>query len=1179
MAGWSIVLLALAYVGFLFVVAHWGDRHPQALRRGLGHGGGVYALSLAVYCTSWTFFGSVGLATTSGLDFLAIYVGPVLMVTLGYPLLVHVVEVTKRERITSVADFLASRYGKNTGVGALAAVIAVLGTLPYVALQLRAISTSLDIMVNREGPSVLEAGGAPIGTTLAVAAMLAVFAVLFGTRHTDATEHQDGMVLAVAMESLVKLAAFLGVGLFVTFYLFDGFGDLMGRAAGSAYVANTFQASIDPSTFVVFAVLSTFAFLLLPRQFHIGVVENRSPEHLRTARWMFPLYLAAINLFVVPVALAGMLTFGQSVDADAYVLALPLAADAEWVSALVLLGGLSAATAMVIVACVALAIMISNNIVLPLLVGPAARGRRAMAPTVLAIRRSAIAIVCALAFAYSEVAQGSAALAQFGLLSFAAIAQFAPAFLLGLFWRRANARGAVAGMAAGFAVWGYTLLLPTLLAGDHALVLQGPGGLDWARPQALFGLSMAPLQHGVLVSLLANLAAFALASLTRASTPMERMQAASFSFHGRNEAPRTARPERAVRIDELVETVASYLGENRARRAFAALPQMQERAEGGRELASDEVVAFAEQLLASAIGAASSRLVMSLLLSRNRPTGETAIRLLDDASQAIQQNHDVLTTALDQVEQGIAVFDADVRLASWNRTFRNLLALSDDRALPGTALSAIVDDLAPCLTAPAPTGDELMRALLRPGDAVELRLGPDGGDRILESVSRPLPGGGVVVTLTDMTERQRAADALRTANETLERRVRERTEALTHANLELEGAREAAEAANRSKTRFLAAVGHDILQPLNAARLYASSLSERLALAPGDADPKGRALADNVDQSLESVEDILEAVLAISRLDAGALRPNPARVSVERLFRRLEVEFRPAAEAKGLAFTVVPNRLAVRSDVSMLHRLLQNLVSNAIRYTVRGKVTLDARVKRDRLVFEVRDTGPGIAPGDRERIFREFQRLPATKAQGAARIQGLGLGLSIVERLAHALEHPLTLDSTVGRGSVFQVSVPLSVEPETPSLAPDIPRIAGGATLAGMHLVCLDNDERILDGMERLLTQWECRVTLCSDPAALLAQPDVLRDCDAILADYHLDEADGLETIHAARALAGPVPAALLTADRSVALRRRADAAGVTVLNKPIKPAALRALLVSLPRRRRVEDGPDVVPA
>ncbi|MGI9365981.1 MAG: PAS domain-containing hybrid sensor histidine kinase/response regulator [Rhizobiaceae bacterium] len=1161
MQGWGIVLAAVAYLLFLFVVASYGDRHLSGRARGQAkrHSrSAIYALSLAIYCTSWTFFGSVGLASKSGLDFLAIYVGPVLMITLGFPLFSHVVRVAKTERITSIADFIASRYGKSASVGAFASLIAVLGTVPYIALQLKAISTTVDTMVNRVEPSVLGLEGAPVDTSFFVSILLALFAVLFGTRNTDATEHHDGLMLAVATESIVKLVAFLAVGLYATFYLFGGLGDLVEQAQNSPFVSTTFFGGIHPNRFLVYTLLSFSAFVLLPRQFHVGVVENHSMEELKTARWMFPLYLVLINLFVIPVAIAGMLIFGASVDADTYVLALPLVNNDWAVSFLVFVGGLSAATAMVIVACVALAIMISNNIVLPLFlrleregaslgVGP----RSDMSNRLLTIRRTAIFVILALAYAYFQAVGNSAALASIGLLSFAALAQFAPAFFIGLFWRRPTSTGALWGMGTGFAVWFYTLFLPTIVGSDASLLMDGPFGLDWLRPQALFGVDAEPLNHGVFFSLLANTLAYAAASYFRKPLAIERMQASVFSMRGKSTDDMLDRGSSAVTVAELKHSVASYLGNERSKRAFEAYFNQRGSEISNRELADDNLIAHAEQLLASAVGAASSRLVMSLLLQKHAPSEESTIRLLDDASEALQYNRDLLQTALDQVEQGICVFDAEFRLSSWNRQFRVMLDLPPKLGQVGTPLSLLAEAIAGKIDQPHPGSPDFVKQLLQVGKTSVITLSSSG--RIIETQTNTLPNGGLVISWNDTTEKAKAARALTVANETLERRVRERTEELTRLNADLARARESAEAANIGKTKFLAAVGHDILQPLNAARLYTSSLVEELS---GSSTQK---LAGNVDDALESVEDILGAVLAISRLDAGALTPNITTFPIARLLNRLEVEFRPVAQAKGLKLVVAANDLSVSSDYSLLRRLLQNLISNAIKYTEKGTISIDSRVRRNTLIVEVRDTGVGIDEADQEAIFREFHRLE----QGKLAAPGLGLGLSIVRRLASTLNHDINLKTVPGKGSIFEVSLPLALA-EVATPAADTAVSTSNLNISHLVVACIDNDETILDGMQTLLSGWGCEVHLFSNSINLLEKVDVINP-DIILADYHLDGETGLDVVSTARAqLKRAVPAVLITADRSAAVRNAAHAIDMTVLNKPLKPAALRALFARL---------------
>ncbi|HEY2754138.1 MAG TPA: sodium:solute symporter, partial [Pseudolabrys sp.] len=480
--GWVVVAVALAYIGFLFLVASYGDGV-----RNLGREGRarllIYPLSLAIYCTSWTFFGSVGTASRTGYEFLTIYIGPALMLGLFSPLLIRIVRLAKAQNITSIADFIAARYGKGQAVAAIVALIAIVGTIPYIALQLKAVSASLETIlahITAQGDVTRPVLG---DIALFVALSMATFAVLFGTRHIDATEHQDGLMLAIAAESLVKLFAFLTVGIFVTFRMFGGPGALFEAARQQTQTAAILTREPAWDSLIVGTALSFMAIILLPRQFHVAVVENNNENEIRRAAWLFPLYLVLINLFVMPIALAGLLTFAPgAVDSDMFVLALPLHAGSNVLTIVAFVGGLSAATAMVIVESVALSIMVSNDLVMPLVLrrrGTLLSGGN-VGSQLLTVRRIAIFAILLLAYMYYRSA-GEAQLASIGLLSFAAVAQLAPAFFGGLFWRRATAGGAIAGMSAGILVWFYTLLLPTFadigVVGQR-IIVDGPWGLS-----------------------------------------------------------------------------------------------------------------------------------------------------------------------------------------------------------------------------------------------------------------------------------------------------------------------------------------------------------------------------------------------------------------------------------------------------------------------------------------------------------------------------------------------------------------------------------------------------------------------------------------------------------------------------------------------------------------------------
>ena len=1173
-AGWVALMTALIYLCALFAVAHFGENRGSRILSGAARPL-IYALALGVYCTSWTFFGSVGLASWRGFDFLPIYIGPILVFALGYPLITRIVKLAKTQNITSVADFIAARYGKSEQVAALVAIICVIGAVPYIALQLKAISHSIATILDsfESGRSLVNSASANT-VAIGVAIVLAGFAMAFGTRKIDATEHNDGMMMAISAESIVKLVAFVMVGGYVTWVMFGGVRDLAWQVMTNDNVRNIVFTPPEPATWITNALLAACAILLLPRQFHVTVVENREERDVKTAAWLFPLYLIAINIFVIPLAMAGKLIFlDGEIDRDMTVLALPLDDNAPVMALIAMLGGLSAATAMVIVESVALSIMVSNDLAMPLLLrGPAQRfmQKRDTGSLVLIIRRAAIVLILALGYSYF-LNSSEAALSAIGLLSFAAIAQIAPAFIFGLFWSRANGRGAKAGLIAGSFVWAYTLLLPSLASastGLSAVVAFGPFGIEWLRPTAMFGLELPGLVHGVLLSILANVACLIGFSFTRPSTSIENLQAEVFVGPSDDRSGETFRLWRStVTVGELETTVARYLGTEPARRAFEAFNI----ARGEKPVSTSEadvhLFRFAEQQLASAIGAASSRLVLSLLLRRRTVSRQAALKLIDDASAALQYNRDLLQHALDFARQGITVFDKDLRLICWNREFRDLFDLPADRLAAGMPLEDLLRYNAQ--RGMYGEGDEdfhvstRMDSLFNDAEPVRLRLYPH--DNVIEIRSARMPDGGLVTTYTDVTDTVEAEEALAATNETLEQRVRERTEELVRLNAELARAKSAAEDANISKTRFLAAASHDLLQPLNAARLYATTLVERMGNETQSGEPD---LARNMDASLEAVEEILTALLDISRLDAGAMKAEVTTFRIEDVLAQLRIELEPLAREKGLAISFVPCSLSVRSDRRLLRRLIQNLISNAIKYTPKGRVLVGAR-RRGRFVeIQVLDTGLGIPEAKQQEVFREFERL----APAARTARGLGLGLSIVERISRVLDHKIRLVSKVGQGSLFSVCIPVSglaVPLQTPIQETPVTH----APLAGLHVVAVDNEPRILEGMNHLLSGWGCLTTTAPDleeARKLLVEAGAP---DVIIADYHLDDGnDGLSLIAALRQDYGvALPAILITADRTPEIRAEAVAADVQVLNKPLKPAALRALLSQWRLQRAAE--------
>ncbi|MDD3483493.1 sensor histidine kinase [Azovibrio restrictus] len=631
---WAVFLLAAGYLGLLFAIARFGDRRADQGRSIIS--ANVYGLSLAVYCTSWTFFGSVGRAASGGMGFLTIYLGPTLMLMLA-PVLLKMIRISKRERLTSIADFIAARYGKRQALAGLVTVIAVIGIVPYIALQLKAIAASLQALFpERGGLSLLG-----LDATAVIALALASFTILFGTRHLDATERHEGMVAAIAFESIVKLVAFLAVGLFVTYGMYGGFADLFRQAEALPRTAALLDLAQGLGNWGPLVLLSALAIVLLPRQFQILVVENVDESHLRRAVWLFPLYLLLINIFVLPIAIAGLLQ-GLPGNGDIFVLGLPLSQGREGLALLAFIGGLSAATGMVIVETIALSTMVCNDLVMPALLRVRAldlERRPNLSRLLLNIRRGAIVAILLLGYAYFRAAGEAYALVGIGLISFSAVAQFAPALFGGMYWRQGNRGGALAGLSAGFLVWAYTLLLPSFaksgwIPGDF--VEQGLFGLSWLRAHALFGLTgLDEISHCLFWSLFLNTACYLLFSLFLRPDVVEARQANAFVdvFLRRGGEPSALLWRGKASYQALASLLERFLGAERARLQLQSYARKRGIANLSAREVDAELVRFAEIQLAGALGSASARVVLASVVEEEELGLEEVLHILDEASQ------------------------------------------------------------------------------------------------------------------------------------------------------------------------------------------------------------------------------------------------------------------------------------------------------------------------------------------------------------------------------------------------------------------------------------------------------------------------------------------------------------------------------------------------------------------
>lgn len=1149
--GW-VVLASLLYAAILFAIAWAGDRFPLYPQRPWLRPA-VYSLALAVYCSSWTFYGAVGSAVRHGIGYLPIYLGPLLMLLFGWRILERLALIAQSQNTVSIADFIASRYGRSQRLAAIVAFIALIAAIPYLALQYKAVTTSLSVLSGSHTMS------SPLGDpALYVAVLMALFAILFGTRQVDATEHRPGLILAVAFESLVKLLALVAMGVFAMAW-FKG-NDLQLVAATRALLESTPPVGFAGQTLLAFA-----AIICLPRQFHVAIVECLDVSDIRRARWLFGGYLLIVSLVVLPIASAGVSLFGYGSDIapDSFMLALPLSQGNVGLALMVYIGGFSAATGMVIVVSVALATMVSNDLIMPILLrrGWAHQGQANMARAVLWIRRISIACLAALAYGYYRTSGSDTALASFGLMAFAAVAQFGPGLIGGLYWRGASRQGVEAGLLIGFGLWIYTLLLPTLTSSgwmDDAWLHEGPLGIAWLRPHQLFGLEgWDPLTHGAFWSLLFNVGAMLIVSARKRPSLGERLRAEPFlNPYAKRHLQAPDQWEGNLLVQDLLALAGRVSGETAAQRAFSDEAKKRGIALDANLRADRRWLHFTELLLAAAVGASSARVVLASALKGSGMEVTAVMAVLDEAGEELRFNRDILLATLEHIDQGVSVVDSEMRLVAWNQRYQQLFDYPQDMLYVGKSVADLIrfnaergelgnvanidieQEIAKRVAYMQAGSRHVYERTLRTGHVIALR-------------GKPLPGGGYVTSYSDVTDYKRVEQALREMNETLEQRVDERT-------------REA-EKANETRSRFLTAISHDVLQPINAARLFTSALREN------DGSRDAAYLAERIDTSLRSAEELLDGLLDISRLDAGALRPELTVFDAAELLEQLTEQYRPMAAARGLDLRVHARPRYVLSDRRLLRRMLQNFLANALRYTRSGAILLAARPKDGGVLLQVWDTGPGIPSHHLRQIYDEFHRYEQPFDWDG---RGLGLGLSICQRISLRLGHALDARSVVGKGSVFSVLAPAAAPPSAPLPVQPAHKPLADNHLPGLSVLCLDNDHDILAGMEALLQRWQVHVILATTVnQALACMQEKENVPDVLLVDYHLhDRLDGLDSLDLLREHHPDIVGALLTADGSDKLKQIARERGYRVLTKPVKPASLRAFLTAQARKKQAQE-------
>ena len=1146
-----LVITLAAYLALLFWIARIGDRRRFSMSGWARHPL-VYTLALGVYCTSWTFYGLVGTAASKGWYYLPILLGPVLLFTLGFPLLQRISSVCRQEHIHSIADFISSRYGKRQSVAAIITLIMLTATVPYIALQLKAVSDTILYSVNN-------LAFASQDMTLLVAIAMIMFTLIFGANRLDVSSYHSGIMVAIAFESVVKLFALLIIALFAL-GLAEGFDPAELSNSANA----VFQQSTLTPPFWILTLVSAATIFCLPRMFQVTFVECLSENHLKYARVGFSLYLAAIATAVFVIAWVGnQILADTDVASDTFVLALPLGSGHNTLGLLAFIGGFSAATAMIIVASVNLSQMLSNDVILPLLI----RKQKSRSPIpdyskmLILTRRLTVIGVVLLAWLYQHSLAENAALTEIGLVAFTLAVQLAPAIILGLYWQRANAWGVFAGLAAGTLMWFITLMVPLLAnAGfiDNSIVTHGLFGLEFLRPYELFGFTFSDAYtRSVVLSIGANLTGLSLVSMLDRTRLSDRIQA--LAFVSRKRAEQVSRTHGLqVNKSDLMAMLNQFLGESGTSRLFENEPQPE------IIFASPQQVADAEQALAGVVGVASARALLTNLSSGDSLDVEDVVNIFEETTRTLQFNQDMLFASFESISSAISVVNADLQIVAWNKRYEQMFNYPQGMLRVGRPVADLVRFNAERGMLGAGEVEKLVQTRLShliAGKSYRVVRKQNHG--VIEIKGRPLPNGGYVTTYDDISEFINAQNELEKANANLEQRVLERTREIENINKslldevekrkqtesELIEAKSVAEIANASKTRFLALASHDILQPLNAASLYASAMLEK-----PNADEELKDNLHHLHSAIYSAELIITNLLEISRLDTGTLTPKISSVALNDILETLANEYR-VQTSSDVEFHWQPTSLWTESDPNYLRRILQNFLSNAVKYTDKGKILLGCRRRGEHVEICVYDTGPGISEAHQKRIFEDFYRVSnKTSAEGA------GLGLGIAMRFSELLGHKITVYSKDNRGSMFSLLVPLCDKAVNPECGARVADITTG--LEKLNIFYVDDEENNIHALGTLMENWGCKYTsaISYDAAIEYTQNNPMPD--AILMDYQLGpDANGIQLANAIREHWPEVSICIVSAAPDEELSTLTAMYGYDFLRKPIKPGKLRAVL------------------
>ncbi|WP_269520605.1 PAS domain-containing hybrid sensor histidine kinase/response regulator [Alteromonas sp. BMJM2] len=1196
---WSVGSIVAVYLFILFAIGFWGERYLKDNRQHPI----LYSLGLGVHCTSWAFFGTTSQAAEYGWAIVPTYMGIIATMIFAFPVILHISRLCQQHNITSLADLIGLRYKHSHLVAAFVSVLCFVGVIPYIALQLDAITKSITLIT----PNTAEASQS---VSMYVALLMAIFAIIFGTRTLNLTDKHPGLLMTIAFESVFKLVALWCIGIFVCYFMFDGVLDLISKASINKQAREVIYSDSAPLVYVTHVMLGVCSMFVLPRQFHMNFVELNGEGELRTARWFFPIYLLGMTVFLIPLALAGKMLLPESVSSDTYVLALPLFAENTLFSIIAFLGGLSATTSMVIVATLALGIMIANNLVTPLWIKARLRtepNHTLETNKVLVIRRLTVLVVLSVALWYHLNVSQAAPLVKSGVIAIALLGQCFPVLMFGLYWKKSTKAAALAGLFSGFLCWSALLLYPSVMSSYYF----NPPPTD------------AQLGIGFIISLITNAAVYILVSLV-SKLGLINNHAGELS---NSIETSLSTPYLKIRVGDIMSLTSRVLDKKSHDTLINQLSiDVSDASANG--LANHTLLQRVEQLLAAQVGGPSARILLGAIADKNTDSLPELVDWVEEASQSFQFNHEVLQSSVQNIEQGISVLDEKLQLLAWNERYvelfryprgflkvgmsiHDILSFNAKRGLFGKhelktdaskTRTLTTKDSATAVNSDRETDNTDGAALhnhidkeiekrihfMREGSRHKyIRKQHDG--RVIELNGAPLPGGGYVTTYSDITEYIAIQDELKESKSKLEQRVMRRTK-------ELQLAKQQADAANESKTKFLAAAGHDLMQPFNAATLFASMLEKKTK------NSELSDLSEGVVNSLNNAQTLLSMLLDMTKLDTGVLKPDKATFAIDDVLSSLVAEFSLIASQRGISLKYVKTKCYTHTDKHLFRRVIQNLLSNAIRYTQDGSVLVGVRKCKSNnkaaLNVCVYDTGPGIEPHQQEEIFGEFNQLENPNSS-----QGIGLGLTIVDRICKLLGHSVSLKSALHKGSCFAINVPkcaytshnkrkvdrqgiLSFNDEEPNITTaGIPNDAQSRTpkedkhslfLVNTRILLIENDEQVAVAMQALLSDWGAEVIVATGKKdaidAYYQKPDV------VIADYHLNFGEtGTDILQSMDVMLAestplsksskplksdtPVLRILITANRSPEIRELAGEMDLAYLPKPVKPSALKRLL------------------